>query len=142
MDKQEFIEFIKADCEALLVDKYKDNEQVLERIYRLCRETYLTQYSAKPVGKIGEDSIGYQIEESQFKQLREKIDIFIAELNESMNDVLDVLKLYYFYARTEKEANSRTYQEQTGNTSGHIGTLYGFDSIDWVYFEKGLKIKQ
>lgn len=114
MDKQEFIEFIKADCEALLVDKYKDNEQVLERIYRLCRETYLTQYSAKPVGKIGEDSIGYQIEESQFKQLREKIDIFIAELNESMNDVLDVLKLYYFYARTEKEANSRTYQEQIG----------------------------
>jgi len=151
MNREDFCEQLLQDEDFFeqipLLQQYLRDETILDKFYSLCRQTYLTQYSAKPV-PLDNGGFGYYILEEAFTKLRNHIDDFIKGLsNENTTklyqELLLALDKYYAETATHEETSSRSYIDynQSNERFGHIGTYYNFDQIDWNYFKKGLGLE-
>ncbi|MGR6342344.1 hypothetical protein ACU5CE_31810 [Priestia megaterium] len=154
MSLKEFKETLIKDEELLhetpLISKHLEAESVLDKLYFLCRQTYLVQYNSSVI-KLEEGGFGCHIEQENFDKLRSYIDDFINDLINDINqktalfkEVLQILKKYYIETASSDENRSRTYIDESKSNSqfGLFGTYYNFNQIDWDYFEKGLETQK
>lgn len=127
-----------------VLPNYIENEEVLDKIYDLCRLTFLTQYNAE-IMKTEEKTFQYVIPHADFAVLGDSIKSFLNHFEEApeiiFDELIEIFKSYYRMTAKREETINRTHAELQNNNSslGTVGTLYDFNRIDWNYFLKGLK---